>query len=316
MAAEMMPRHVAWRKMYRTKRYCRHLSSTEFFRRLRDIFINLIELTPEAKIGVLPMDPAGARWAEIFTHALEEMVLRYGAYPAGMSRDVLHSEPFPDYVGELGQKAAAILAAKGLRAGEVFIKFGKAEHMKALLEHGALRVQSASYYATPDHNGAVRDDELSLPVSLSLTREDIVKVVRNPQDVPSGPIDQRFDIAYKSKSDYWLYCVTTSVSPRLFVDFAADSCVIIKDRERFQRLLTLQSAPHFGGTGHRHGKVTYIDPLLPSVTMPDVPTSKHFRYTYQHEYRFVWLPTTPKSNLAHVDLRLGSINDIAELVVV
>ena len=316
MAAEMIPRHVAWRRMYRAKRYCRHLSKPEFDRRFRDVFINLLELTPEAKIGVLPMEPDGGRWAELFTHVLEEMVLRHGPYPMGMTPDILRSEPFPNYVGELGQKAAAILASKGLRAGNVFIKFGEVEHMKALLERGTLRVQSASYYATPDHNGAVRDDELSLPLSLSLTREDIVKVVRNPQDVPPGQIDQRLDITYKSRTDYWLYCVTTSASPRLFVDFAADACVIIKDPERFQRLLTLQSAAHFAGTGHRHGKVIYIDPLLPPGAMLDVPMSKHFRYTYQHEYRFVWRPTTRAGQLSHVDLELGSLKDIAELVIV
>jgi hypothetical protein len=77
----------------------------------------------------------------------------------------------------------------------------------------------------------------------------------------------------------------------------------------------LQSA-HLEGTGHRNGKVTYIDPLLPSVTMPDVPMSKHFRYTYQHEYRFVWLPTEAKGQLSYVDLELGPLKDIAELVIV
>ena len=176
---------------------------------------------------------------ELWTHVLEEMALRHGPYPAGFTRDILHSEPFPDLVGELAQKAAAVLSARGLQPGQVFIKFGKAKHMRSLVERGALRVQSASYYVMPDHTGAVRDDELSLPMSLSLTREDVIKVVLNPQDVPDHPIDQRLDITYKAGTDYWLYCVTTSVEPRLFVDFNADACVIIKDTEP-QRLLILQ----------------------------------------------------------------------------
>lgn len=252
---------------------------------------------------------------EIWTHVLEEMALRHGPYPNGFTRDIFHSEPFPDLVGELGRKAAAVLAARGLQSDEVFIKFGKAEHMRPLVERGALRVQSASYYATPSHNGAIKDDELSLPLSLALSREDIIKIVLNPQDVPDGPIEQRIDVTYNAGTDYWLYCVSSAVEPRLFVDFQADSCVIISDKARFLHLLTLQSAGSFPTAGHRHGKAIYIDPLRPSTAKIDVLMSKHFRYEYQSEYRFVWRPVKPMANLSYVDLEIGSLEGIAELVV-
>lgn len=310
-----MPRHEVWRKMYRENRYCRHLSQKELNQRVRDVLLNMLRLTPEAKIGLPPLEPEGMKAMEIWTHVLEEMALRHGPYPSGFTRDILHSEPFPDLVGELGTKAACVLASRGLRSDEVFIKFGKAEHMRSLVERGALRVQSASYYATPSHNGAIKDDELSLPLSLALSRDDIIKVVLNPQDVPDGPIEQRLDVTYNAGTDYWLYCVSSAVEPRLFVDFQADSCVIIKDRDRFQRLLTLQSAAKFPNTGHRHGEAVYIDPLRPSTVKIDVPMSKHFRYEYQCEYRFVWRPVKPMANLSYVDLELGSLEGIAELVV-
>lgn len=310
-----IPRHEAWRKIYRENRYCRHLSQKELNQRIRDVLLNMLRLTPEAKIGLPPLEPEGAKAMEIWTHVLEEMALRHGPYPNGFTRDILHSEPFPDLVGELGTKAAGILASKGLRSGDVFIKFGKTEHMRSLVEKGALRVQSASYYATPDHNGAIRDDELSLPLSLALSRDDIINVVLNPQDVPDRPIEQRLDVTYNAGTDYWLYCVSSAVEPRLFVDFQADSCVIIKDKGRFQRLLTLQSAANFPDTGHRHGEAIYIDPLRPSTAIIDVPMSKHFRYEYQREYRFVWRPVKPTANLPYIDLELGSLGSIAELVV-
>lgn len=301
--------------MYRANRYCRHLDQKELNQRIRDVFLNNLRLTPDAKVGLPPMGPGGMRWMEVWTHVLEEMSLRHGPYPNGFTRDILHLEPFPDLVGELGKKAAAVLASKGLRSGDVFIKFGKAEHMKALLEHGAMRVQPASYYATPDHNGAIRDDELSLPLSLSLTRDNIIEVALNPQDVPDGLIGQRLDITYKAGADYWLYCVTTSVEPRLFVDFQADSCVIIKDKERFNRLVTLQSAVKFPNTDHSHGKAIYIDPLRPLTAVIDVPMSKHFRYEYQNEHRFVWRPLNRMANSPFVELELGSLESFAELVV-
>ena len=252
---------------------------------------------------------------EVWTHVLEEMALRHGPYPNGFTRDILHSEPFPDLVGELGTKAASVLASRGLRSDEVFIKFGKVEYMRSLLERGALRIQPASYYATPSHNGAIRDDELSLPLSLALSRDDIIKVVLNPQDVPDEPIEQRMDVTYNAGTDYWLYCVSSAVEPRLFVDFQADSCVIIKDKEHFQRLLTLQNTDKFPNTSHRQDKAIYIDPLLPSTANIDVPMSKHFRYKYQNEYRFVWIPITPMANLSYIDIELGSLEDVAELIV-
>jgi hypothetical protein len=314
MNNRLMPRHEAWRQVYREGRYCRHLSQRELNQRVRDVFLNMMRVTPETKVGLPAMDATGIRWMELWTHVLEEMRLRHGPYPAGFTRDILYSEPLPDFAGELASKAAAVLSQRGLKQGDVFIKYGKPEHMAALLEHGAIRVQCASYYGTLDHNGAIRDDELSLPLSFSLTREDILKLVVNPQDVPGGPFDQRMDLSYRSDRDYWLYCVTTSVEPRLFVDFMATACVIIKDKERFRRLLRAQSAVSFPNTTYHDGRAVYIDPLLPSSARIFIPISKHFRYAYQEEFRFVWRPNTPVQRLSHVDLEVGPLASIAELV--
>ncbi len=99
-----------------------------------------------------------------WTHVLEEMQLRYGPYPAGFTREILHSEPFPDFASELAAKAATKLSSLGLKTGEVFIKFGKRKYMEALYEAGTLRIQPASYFLERDHAGAIRDDELSLKI--------------------------------------------------------------------------------------------------------------------------------------------------------
>jgi hypothetical protein len=221
------------------------------------------------------------RWMEVWTHALEEMVLRHGPYPGGFTREILHIEPFPDFASELARKAALVLASRSPKLGGVFIKYGKPEHMSSLLKHGRMRVRSASYYSCPDHNGAVRDDELSLALSLSLSREDILKVVVNPQDVPDGPITQRMDLSYRSDRDYWLFCVTRSVEPRLFVDFDATACVIIRDVEAFRSRLKSQTHVSFPNTTYLDGDARYVDPLLPISAKIDIPFSKHFRYAYQ-----------------------------------
>ena len=250
---------------------------------------------------------------QLITHALEEFRLTYGPYPAGFTGEVHREEKFPDLAGALAQKAASALAARGLESRDVFLRFGKPEHMTVLFEEGRLRVQPASEYSKPDHTGAVRDDELALEVSLYLTRDTIRQVVKNPQDVPEDLDWKRVDFRFSRPNDFWLYCVSSSVESRLFVDFNASACVIIREGEEFRRRLLAAGAALFPGARARDGNAIYIDPLRPRTARIDVPMSKHFKYAYQAEHRFIWEPAST-APLAYKDLELGSLKDIAELV--
>jgi hypothetical protein len=311
-----LPRHELWRASYRARRYARHLTQVELNRRVRDIFLNLLRLTPAAKIGLPPISPESSRWMELWTHVLEEMQLRHGPYPAGFTRDVLNSDPIPDLAGELADKAAAALGPRASAHHEIFARFGKREHMEALYHRGSLRIQSANFFKAPGHNIAVRDDELTVPMSFALSREEIVRLVRNPQDVPAGPLEHRIDVHFSFPTDYWLYCLTTSLEPRLIVDFDAHACVIIREQNEFRNRLLRSAAAKLPEAALREGAAIYVDPLLPNSADVFVPLAKHFAYAYQQEYRFVWLPRSPAQNLEPVDIEIGPLNDIAELVVV
>lgn len=317
MDVQQIPSHELWRRQYCERRYARHLSQPELNRRVRDIFLNLLSLTRDAKVGLRlpPIDDQFTVWLEKWTHVLEEMKLRHGPYPSGFTREIFHSETFPNFASDLAAKGAAKLSALGLKKGDVFIKFGKRNYMNSLYETGALRIQPASFFAEKHHTGGARDDELTLPLSFALSREDVVKLVVNPQDVPLDAPEQRFDVRFHSPSDYWLYCVTNSVEPRLFVDFQADACVIIRDRNRFTEMLRQASQRSLEGGAMRDGPAIYIDPLLPRSGNIFVPLSKHFGYSYQDEYRFCWFPFKPTQKLAHVDVQIGSLTEIAELIV-
>jgi hypothetical protein len=315
MNGQYLPRHIAWRRQYDARRYARHLSQPELNRRIRDVVLNLLRVNPSAKIDFGLITNESAIWMEKFTHVLEEMQLRYGPYPAGFTRDIFHSEPFPNFASDLAGKAARRLSSIGLKRGDVFIKFGKREHMECLHESGALRIQPATYFAQTDHGGAVRDDELTLIVSVALSREDIVQLVKNPLDVPTDPPEQRVDVAFKSPTDYWLYCVTNSVEPRLFVDFNADSCVIIRDRARFSQMLREVNRQQLSDAAMQDGPAMYVDPLLPATAQIVVPFVKHFRCTYQDEHRFCWLPPTPIQEVTHVDVQIGSLKEFSDLIV-
>jgi hypothetical protein len=310
-----LQRHELWRAQYRLRRYARHLNQPELNARIRDIFLNFLLLTNDAKIAFRPLDAETAGWLEKFTHMLEEMQLRHGPYPSGFTRDILHSEPLPDFISDLAKRAATKMASLGSVKGDALIKLGKRQHMEALYEAGALRVQPATRFRDTDLRGALRDDELGMTFSVVLSRDEIVKVVVNKQDVPVDAPDQRVDAQYRWTSDYWVYCLTNSVEPRLFVDFDADACVIIRDRSRFGEMLRKVSEPELPGTVMGEGAAIYLDPVLPRLTNIFVPLAKHFRYSYQREYRFYWLPATRVNKAPFVDISIGSLRDIAELVV-
>jgi hypothetical protein len=308
-----MKQHEWWRELYRKDRYGRHLTQRELNQRFRDILGNILVLTPDAKLGFPPQGLAGIHWMELMTHVLEEFFLRHGPYPAGFTRDIHRTDPIPDFAGALATKAASALESRGLASDQVLIRYGKPEHMTALYQEGRLRVQPASEYLKPDHNGAVRDDERSLQVSLALSRQTILNVVKNPQDVPPDLESQRLDFRFQHTNNFWLYCVSSSAEPRLFVDFNATACVIIKDREEFSRRLRAAGATAFVGTIAREGRASYIDPLRPKTAKIYLPMSKHFRYAYQEEYRFVWESSDTRP-LSYRDIELGSLADIADLV--
>jgi len=310
----LLPRHIQMRRQYDRNRYARHLSQTELDRRIRDIVLNLLILTPDAKIGMPPVDDKSAIWLEKWAHVLEEMQLRHGPYPLGFTRNVLHSEPFPNLASDLAQKAAEAFRKRVMAPASVLINYGKRTYMEKLFHEGSLRIQPASYFARTDLNGAIRDDERRLPLSFALSREDIKKIVLNPQDVLEETPDQRVDVVLQSPADYWMYCVTESINPRLFVDFQADACVVVRDRKQFAGRLQRAAAHALDMVRHQAQLIEYIDPLLPKSAKIFLPMAKHFGYSYQLEYRFCWFPANPVPDLNHIDLSIGSLENIADLI--
>lgn len=118
----------------------------------------------------------------------------------------------------------------------------------------------------------------------------------------------------KSKTDYYVYCLSSSWSPRLFGDFEKDSCLIIKNpsifEERMVRALS-RELPDWQGLGT---KVTYIDPLNCSKDGIEIFYSKHFKFAYQKEYRIAWYPSEPIEKLKPFFIYLGNMEDICELI--
>jgi len=310
-----MQLHEVWRQAYDENRFLRHLSEYELQQRVRDVVLNMITLTPEAKIGLgSPDDPGTQRFMLKWTQVLQEMQLRYGPYPNGFTNGFMREQPPPDFVGELGCKAANVFASLELDPRNSLVKYGKREHMAALLGQGSARIQPASFFRASHLNGAVRDDELSLALSIVVSRDELIALVKNPSDVPKDSGDQVLHATHTAESDYWLYCVTQSVEPRLFVDFEAQACVIIRNKKAFAERLRQSADSQMASSRYSCANAIYVDPHQPETARISVPFAKHFRYTYQREYRFAWIPSVPTQALSPIDITMGALDDIATLV--
>ena len=75
------------------------------------------------------------------------------------------------------------------------------------------------------------------------------------------------------------------------------------------------SLQKLSGTDMRAGLIEYVDPLLPKSLVKAVAFTKHLRYSYQHEFRFCWLPPHNIGRAKHCDVKIGSIKEFSDLIV-
>ncbi|MXY54178.1 MAG: hypothetical protein F4Y86_16845 [Gammaproteobacteria bacterium] len=323
--------HNRWIREYGANRYCRHECREKLHQRLQDILVNTMELRPSGKIGLTTDE----HWYELMQHVIAELENR-GEPPSPTNHHprVLEARPFFD--GELCRKAASVVAAHGTDH-EVLVKYGKRKYMEALM-HGEVHLNSATKYNEDMHNQAVRDDELLIDFKGGYVRatqpmqfydvsnpppESIVDRgigFRPVYELPELNADQYATGSIQMTTDYWMFCAADVLDQRLFADFEADSCVIAKRRPFSERLLRT-SKVQLPNVNRYFGRVGYVDPLgarrggVPVTRSIPIHMTKVFRYTYQREVRFAFLPTDSKTRLEPKTLEIGPISDIAELVV-
>ncbi len=99
-----MRRHELWRQQYRLSgRYMQHLKEEELQQRARDVFNNLIQLNHEPKIS-LPVPREGEKWMILWTHVLEEFVIRFGPFPSGFENGFMKNMRIPDTASTLAKR--------------------------------------------------------------------------------------------------------------------------------------------------------------------------------------------------------------------
>jgi hypothetical protein len=254
------------------------------------------------------MYPKGgnSKWIEHLTHILVEADLR---------KITLPMPGFTIYKSAV--RAAELWDKMQLENGTYLLRFGKSDYMPAMHREGKIRISSAARYDDSSLNPAIRDDELEF------TEESIgAKIHVPPSGDSTAPIGQWMTgsiigtLKHKvsCNSEYYVACFGEQYDYRLFDDFVYDSCLVIRDPERFIDTIQQRSEAYLPGFQFCSLPVSYRDPFFPTGDN-DVPFSKHFRYAYQHEFRIVWEPLTPMRKLPAVNLELGPLTDYCDLLV-
>jgi hypothetical protein len=308
-----MPRHEHWRLQYRQRRYIEHLSDDELRQRAADVFCVYMELTDNAKIAPWPIRDGGECWLILWTHVLEEFSLRFGPYPNGFQKGSFDNAPFPDPRSSLAAPGAAVVRQLSGLKSPYLVKYGKYEHLHRMITRGEVRISPAALYADPSLNPALRDDELALFIQPNPRefRMDVLDGVTRKYKGRIHAVDNK--LFRRSQSNYYVYCLSKRLAPRLFVDFRADACVVIQDPKRFEAAVIAamnEALPDWIGNGEA---VMYLDPLNSTLDDLDVFTRKHFRFAYQREYRLVWLPrSNVKYGVQALQPVFLSLNDLAD----
>jgi hypothetical protein len=296
-----------------------HLSREDLESRARDILNNSQVLTRDAKIGLHPIKEGGEYWITLFTHVLEEFAIRFGPYPSGFDSGFLHAGDTPAVIHQKSPKAklaAEAINKTGFIAGSFLAKYGKLKHLSPAIKMGIFLVSPASIYNDPSLNHAQKDDELSLSIQpytseiKFLSRED---TVGNSGDKRES---QENSITIISDTNYYVFCLSSILEPRLFLDFNdADACLVIKKPGQFIARFHSAVESQLGGWNKGEGFVRYIDPLNSTADDVQIISCKNFRYAYQKEFRLVWLPPQPRQELDPFKIEIGSLEEICELIV-
>ncbi|MCY3624108.1 MAG: hypothetical protein OXH68_20650 [Gammaproteobacteria bacterium] len=319
-----------WGREYAANRYCRHETRTELNQRYQDLLVNLQVLTLSGKLG----QTADPSWHRLLHHVLAEMDMR-AQPPTPWNLDPTVREARPFFDGELCRTAANVVAARGT-AHHAIVKYGRREHMERLIR-GEVYLNSATNYNASVHNQAVRDDEHAIDFKGGYLRALHPTQYYNRDSVPPASVVERgsgfrpvFDApglapdeyattTVRMATDYWMFCASDLLDPRLFADFEADCCVVLMRRPFVERLAKVLP-PQLRDVKMSIGRVHYVDPLgamSPGMAVrPSMPVhmTKVFRYAYQREVRFVALPNSHQERLEPRPVQIGSLLDIAELV--
>ena len=319
-----------FRRQYHLNPYLSGIGESEIRDRLIGITDNLARYDADGRPRLLKMNESFLYWRKKVEEIAEELRGRGNSLllQGDQTRKViklshdLRTRPDYERFAPWGK-----VPKPSRQGGPLLFKFGRKEHLKNALCEGRIRISPAGCYADPKLD-AVRRDEKELCLVFRPSSTGLPIVVEKSEtgatlfDTSSPPAKQ-LAIEIGGDRDYYAWCCTKTYEPRLYIDFLADACLVIRDIDKFFALLdkAVLAKSRFV-RGMIADDVRYYDPLSPDDVFPEIvdhPLAlylyKDFRYAYQAEYRFIW-PVGEGIKIHPINVNLGSLKDICELLVI
>ena len=120
-----------------------------------------------------------------------------------------------------------------------------------------------------------------------------------------------------SETDYLIFCMSSVFDKKLFDDFGADTCVVIKDPVSFTEAVAkaaFERLPEWGGL---FNNACYYSPEKFNgwdINHSDIFFAKEDGFKHQCEFRFVCIPPNPIVKLEPIPLNIGSILSYAHMI--
>ncbi|AQS38565.1 hypothetical protein Sps_03438 [Shewanella psychrophila] len=309
-------REDIWRCEYYRNPYLLLEEDETIQERLADVFTNSLDIGANGKISVTPMIDNDARFGRLLIELIEETnwrgILKEGSIGyASEQLNAYYSNGMP-----LGVKMFDKLT---IEPENCLLKFSKKQYVEDMLKYGRFRISPASYYSKGSHIKAIKDLETVRSYRLKAISEILkgeshfeFQGLRNP--IINGVVPIEFVMG-----DYYMFCTCNEVSRRMPTDFESDAVLIIKDKVEFINRLKDELLISFPDWEFLESDVYYYDPYNDTIKDKDQEFYKHFSYAYQKEHRCIIRPKVKNSAAVNLDafsIEIGSISDIAEVIIV
>ena len=195
--------------------------------------------------------------------------------------------------------------------------------MAALLLEGRGRISRASFYCDPSLGRARADNEARVAAYVHPIDAHRFMGVRQDANGTSAvdlnvPYLGNTLVELQATTDFYVYCLAEACEARMFEDFD-ETCVVITRPEEFTSQVQNAVNTQLPGWTFIAAPVVYFDPFFARPHQMAVQLFKHFRFSYQQEHRFLWVPPSPEEaalieSRDHIHFEIGSLTAYAEMI--
>jgi len=284
-----------WEDQYISKRHLSGLTILDLVDRHNDICNNLAILQKRTYTN-LPADNNMSLWYWL----LKEHTTRLEAYLKG-------AELYKPFLNpEIFSRNNICLSCESRNA---IFRYGTSEHTLAFIEKGEILFHEASYYSN-ENNKSRRDNEKAKEYYLN---QELVNMTNMRTGKKIEPVSNITMTEETSMASY-IFCVSSYCDKQLLNKFGVDACVVINNKEEFERRLSMAISPNKNLISF---PVQYYDPWPTKEPYNIVPhISKDFRFALQGEYRFLIYNNNDFDKDINdeetIKIYLGPLEDIAE----